>query len=156
MDSTFARPVLPGKSRPTRPAADIVLFAAVPPDATLDAAIARLYRAYNARDLEALSALVRDDVDWPDGERRLHGRAAVRAYWSRQWARVRTHDEVIGMTRPASDGCAVRIAQVVRDPDGAIVSRGVFEHSYAFRDGLVARMDLTELGAHAAESARRA
>lgn len=107
--------------------------------------IGRMYEAYNARDLEVLAAFMREDVDWPDGEDRLHGRAAVRGYWARQWACVHTHDEVVGLTHLGPERTAVGVSQVVRDLDGAVVSKGAFEHAYEFRDGLVARMDLRKL-----------
>lgn len=32
------------------------------------------YAAYNAQDVEALLARISDDVDWPDGAGRLHGK----------------------------------------------------------------------------------
>lgn len=107
--------------------------------------IGRLYHAYNARDLEALSALVQEDVDWPDGDRRLHGRAAVRDYWAKQWSRIHTHDEVVGVVDQTPRRTVVRISQVVRALDGAVVSSGAFEHTYEIRDGIVARMDLRKL-----------
>jgi SnoaL-like domain len=47
------------------------------------------YAAFNARDLDAALAGVHPEVDWPnavDGGR-LHGRAQVREYWSRQFER---------------------------------------------------------------------
>ena len=97
----------------------------------------RMYDAYNDRDLEALTALV--------GDERLHGRAAVRNYWSRQWARIHTQDKVAGITDLAPDRAAVRVSQVIRDLDGMIVSTGEFEHAYQFKDGLVERMDLRKL-----------
>ena len=112
---------------------------------TNHALIRRMYDAYNDRDLEALTAFVCEDVDWPDGDERLHGRAAIRSYWSRQWARIRTRDKVAGVTELAPDRAAVRIRQVVRDLDGAIVSTGMFERAYQFKDGLVERMDLRKL-----------
>ncbi len=52
-----------------------------------------MYAAYNARDADGLLALVTDDVDWPDGPLRMHGKDALRDYWTRQWQRVHTHDE---------------------------------------------------------------
>ena len=107
--------------------------------------IGRLYHVYNARDLETLSALVQEDVDWPDGDRRLHGRAAVRDYWSKQWTRIHTHDEVVGVVDQTPRRMVVHISQVVRDLDGAVVSSGAFEHTYEIRNGLVARMDLRKL-----------
>lgn len=67
------------------------------------------------RDLDALTALVGEDVDWPDGDERLHGRAAVRNYWSHQWARIHTQDKVAGITDLAPDRAAVRISRVIRD-----------------------------------------
>lgn len=104
--------------------------------------IGRMYDAYNGRDLEALIALVSPDVNWPDDDNRLHGRAAVGDYWSRQWARIRTHDEVLGLADLGPGRTAVRISQVVRDLNGAIVSTGAFLHIFELRDGLVERMDV--------------
>jgi hypothetical protein len=43
-------------------------------------------------------ALVSDDVDWPDDAGRLHGKEDVRACWTEQWARTRTHDEPVGFS----------------------------------------------------------
>jgi hypothetical protein len=41
------------------------------------------YAAYNSQDVEALVALISDDVDWPDDDiGRLHGKDEVRAYCS--------------------------------------------------------------------------
>ena len=43
------------------------------------------YAAYNSQDVEALVALISDDVDWPDDDAsRLHGKDEVRAYWTEQ------------------------------------------------------------------------
>jgi ketosteroid isomerase-like protein len=42
------------------------------------------YAAYNSQDVEALVALVSDDVNWPDDAGRLHGKDGVRAYWTEQ------------------------------------------------------------------------
>ncbi len=92
-----------------------------------------------------VQAEVGEDVDWPDGDERLHGRAAVRNYWSRRWARIHTQDKVAGITDLAPDRAAVRISQVIRDLDGVIVSTGEFEHAYQFKDGGVERMDLRKL-----------
>lgn len=107
--------------------------------------IGRMYDAFNARDLDALAAFLREDVDWPDGAARLHGQEAVKAHWSRQWARTRTRDEVTGIADLGPDRTAVRIRQVVQDLDGAVLSTGAFTQTYEFRDGLVARMDVRRI-----------
>jgi hypothetical protein len=57
------------------------------------------YAGYDSQDIEALVALISDDVDWPDDDiGRLHGKDEVRAHWPEQWARTRTHD---GLRAPA-------------------------------------------------------
>lgn len=49
--------------------------------------------AFNRRDVEALLDLASDNVDWPDGDDRLMGKAAVKQYWLHQWTKTGTHDE---------------------------------------------------------------
>ena len=75
----------------------------------------QLYAAFNSQDAERLLALVTDDVNWPDGTARLHGKNAVRAYWARQWIPAHTHDEL---------------------------STARFVHIFQLRGGLVSRMDI--------------
>ena len=36
----------------------------------------------------------------------------------------------------------VRVHQVVRNPEGDVLSDGYVQHAYTLRDGLVARMDI--------------
>jgi hypothetical protein len=110
------------------------------------ALLERAYEAFNARDIEAVLALLQPDVDWPNAMegRREHGHDAVRAYWTRQFALIDSHVEPIAFA-PRDDGVvAVDVRQVVRDLQGALLSDTVVRHEYAFRDGLVARMDVRE------------
>ena len=46
------------------------------------------YRAFNAREIDAVLATMHHDVDWPNGMEggRVHGHEGVRDYWMRQWA----------------------------------------------------------------------
>ena len=106
------------------------------------------YAAYNRQDAgAALLALVSEDVDWPDGSARLHGKAGLRAYWTRQRAVTRTHDEPVEITDLSLHRSGVRIRQVVRALDGTTISEGSFEHLYRFRGGLIVRMDIQNLEA---------
>ena len=107
------------------------------------------YAAYNRQDSEALLALVSEDVDWPDGSARLHGKAELRAYWTRQWAVTRTHDEPVKITDLAPDQSVVRISQVVRALDGTKISEGTLDHVHRFRNGLIAHMDIENVDASA-------
>jgi ketosteroid isomerase-like protein len=47
----------------------------------------RIYARFNARDIDGVLALLADDVVWANGMDggHVHGREAVREYWTRQW-----------------------------------------------------------------------
>jgi ketosteroid isomerase-like protein len=104
--------------------------------------VRRLYAAFNSRDDERLLALLTDDVDWPDGAARMHGKDALRDYWTRQWERVHAHDEPGEPTDLGDGRIAVPVDQTVRTPAGALVSTGRFVHILHIRDGLAARLDI--------------
>jgi hypothetical protein len=104
------------------------------------------YAPYNRQDSQALLDLVSEDVDWPDSSAR-HGKAGLRAYWTRQRAVTRTHDESGEITDLSLDRSGVRIHQVVRALDGTTISEGSFEHLYRFRGGLIVRMDIQNVEA---------
>jgi len=65
----------------------------------------------------------------------LHGKAELRAYWTRQWAMTRTHDEPVEITDLSPDRSVVRIRQVLRALDGTKISEGSFDHLYASKVG---------------------
>jgi len=108
--------------------------------------IDRVYAAFNARDADGALALMHEDVDWPNGWQggRIHGREAVREYWTQQWreidSTVRPLDETV-----SGDRVAVTVHQVVKDLEGNVLSEGRTSHVYTLRDGLVARMDIVNL-----------
>jgi len=98
-----------------------------------------LYVAFNARDLDALLGAMTEDVDWPNAWEggRLHGREAVREYWTRQWAAIDSRVDAVGFEKREDGRVAVLVDQTV---DGSPAGR--VTHVYAFRDGLIARMDV--------------
>lgn len=112
--------------------------------------LCEIYAAYNRQDSDALLALVSEDVDWPDGFARLHGKEELRAYWARQWAETHTHDELREIENLTKNRYAVYVSQVVRALDGSVISRGMFEHVYRIEGGMVARLDIrkSESSAH--------
>jgi len=105
-----------------------------------------VYEAFNARDLEAALSHMHPDVDWPNGWQggRIHGREAVRDYWTRQFGSIDSHVEPLEHT-VSGDRVAVTVHQVVRDLEGNVMSDGRTRHVYTLRDGLVARMDIVSL-----------
>ena len=105
-----------------------------------------IYAAFNARDIDAVLAALAEDVDWPNAWEggRVHGRAAVRDYWTRQWAEIDGHVEPVGFTSRPGGLVAVDVDQTVRALDGTLLSEGRVIHVYELRDGLVVRMDVEE------------
>jgi hypothetical protein len=106
--------------------------------------VAALYDAFNARDVEAVTAHLAPDVDWPDAWHggRVRGVDAVRTYWREQW-RVIDPEVRPRRVRELPDGrVEVLVEQVVRDTDGDLLSRAVVLHTYTFAGPLVRRMDV--------------
>src|SRR5262245_7610380 len=108
-----------------------------------------MYVGFNARDIDAVLAQMTDDVDWPNAWEggRVVGRAAVRDYWTRQWAEIDPTVEPVGHTERPDGAIALQVRQTVRSKDGALVAESTVTHVYAFRGDLVARMDVEEAGA---------
>jgi hypothetical protein len=106
----------------------------------------RLYDAFNARDLDALLALMSAEVDWPNAWKggRLIGREAVREYWTAQWAEIDPRVEPLSVNERTDGSLAVQVRQVVRALDGQLLSDGEVLHVYRIRDGLIERMDVEE------------
>ena len=79
------------------------------------------------------------DVDWPNAWEggRLHGREAVRDYWTRQWAEIDSRVDAVEIAELPDGRIAVEVDQTV---DGQPMGR--VRHVYTLRDGLVARMDV--------------
>jgi ketosteroid isomerase-like protein len=103
-----------------------------------------MYSAFNARDIDGVLAAMAEDVDWPNGWEggRVHGHAAVRDYWTRQWAAVDSSVEPLSFTEDEQGRIAVEVHQTVRDLEGKLLSEGRVTHVYTLRDGLVTRMDI--------------
>jgi len=110
-----------------------------------------LYDRFNARDIDGVLAFVTGDVLWANGMDGGHvrGHAALRDYWTRQWAMVSPHVEPVGF-RDAADGAVVAdVIQTVRDLEGRPLeglAHGLRDktvgHVFHFADGKVARFDI--------------
>ena len=113
----------------------------------------RLYARFNARDIDGVLAALADDVAWANGMDggHVHGREAVRAYWTRQWAIVSPHVEPIGFSRAPDSAIIAEVRQSVRDLDGNPLqgqTHGLTDktvhHVFHFRAGKVARFDIRD------------
>jgi ketosteroid isomerase-like protein len=106
--------------------------------------LATVYAAFNKRDIDGVLALMRPDVDWPNGMEggRVHGCDEVRAYWRRQWGVLDPHVEPVRIQDDETGNTVVDVHQVVRDLSGNILKDQMVQHVYSFRDGLIKRMDI--------------
>ena len=104
-----------------------------------------LYDAVNARDADALAALLAPDADWPEAITggRVVGRDAVTAHWRDQWAVLRFDLHPRLMRRLPDGRVEVLVDQVVHDVDGDLLSESVVQQVYSLDPaGLVRRMDV--------------
>jgi hypothetical protein len=116
-----------------------------------------LYRAFNARDADALLGQMTSDVDWPNAWEggRVRGPDAVREYWTRQWAAIDPTVEPQGFAWRPEGTLAVQVHQTIRQLDGTLVGEGDVVHVYTFRGELIARMDVEEEGSPPGSQAPR-
>jgi ketosteroid isomerase-like protein len=116
----------------------------VPPH--VEALLRRAYAAFNARDVETVIALMHPDVDWPNAWEggRVHGHAAVRDYWARQFEVIDGRVEPVTFALDPDGRVVIDVHQVVRDRGGALLSDGHVQHVYRLRDGLVEHMEVRE------------
>jgi len=80
----------------------------------------RVYAGFNARDIDAVLAVLSDDVAWANGMDggHVHGREAVRDYWTRQWAVISPQVEPVAFAETDDGTVAVEVIQSVFDLDG--------------------------------------
>jgi len=88
--------------------------------------------AFNARDIEAVLAVMHVDVDWPNGMEggRVLGHDEVRKYWTRQWSMINPTVTPKRFVTEEDGRIAVEVHQVVRDLEGNVILDGVVEHVY--------------------------
>lgn len=115
--------------------------------------ISHLYECFNARDIDGVLVALADNVAWANGMEggHVHGHAALRDYWTRQWAIVSPHVQPVAF-RPEEDGVlAVEVIQKIYDLEGrplhgqaqGLKDKTVF-HVFTIEDGKVVRFDIRE------------
>ena len=113
----------------------------------------RIYERFNARDMDGVLSVLTDDVVWANGMDGgyVHGREAVREYWTRQWAMVSPHVEPVGFRRAADGAIVAEVRQTVRDLEGKPLqgqTHGLRDksvgHVFRLREGKVARFDIQD------------
>ena len=104
----------------------------------------QVYQRFNARDIEAVLAALHSDVTWANGMEggHVHGREAVRSYWTRQWATVDPRVEPTAFSAGVDGEAIVEVHQTVRDLQGAVLVDQMVGHIFRIENGLITRFDI--------------
>src|SRR5690349_23192431 len=104
-----------------------------------------LYAAFNARDLDAVLEKFAPDVDWANGYQggRVHGRDAVRDYWTEQFTQFHPRVEATSVTEREDGKVEVAVHQRLYSVHDELLDESDVLHVYTLdEDGLIARMDI--------------
>lgn len=109
-----------------------------------EATIVALWTALNRQDVDGAAALLHPDVNWQDliHGGRLTGPAAVRGYWIAVFALIRPETTALEFTTESDDRVTVKADHHICDAQGAFWADEIVTHRFAFRDGLIVRMDV--------------
>ena len=104
------------------------------------------YRDFNARNIDSVISSMHPQVEWANGMEggHVHGKDAVREYWTRQFTTLNPHVDPISMHPDGSKNWVVTVHQVVHDLKGNLLLDATVYHTYQFREGLIARMDIAQ------------
>ena len=106
--------------------------------------IARVYSAFNQRNIDGALAFMSDSVSWPKASEggRVVGKEEIRAYWSRQWKEFDPHVDPLQVLDQGGGRTHVRVHQLVKSLGGDVLSDSEVWHVYTIANGLIERMDL--------------
>jgi hypothetical protein len=113
--------------------------------------VKRMYDCFNARDIEGVLAALDPTVAWANGMEggHVHGREAVRDYWTRQWTLVLPRVEPIAFQCTQDGTIVVEVVQSLFDLDGQPLDQQVqglgnktVRHIFQMDKGAVTRFDI--------------
>jgi SnoaL-like domain len=111
---------------------------------TEEALLDQVYRDFNARRMDAVLDRLHPEVEWANGMEggHVHGREAVRAYWTRQWAILDPHVDPVSIVQDPAGRWVVEVHQVVHDKEGNLLADRTVHHAYRVADQRIERMDI--------------
>jgi hypothetical protein len=107
-----------------------------------------IYNRFNARDIDAVLAVLADDVAWANGMDggHVHGREAIREYWTKQWAVIQPRVDPLRITNRGDGTIAVDVHQVVHDLEGKLLLDEAVRHVFRIAHDLITRFDIENAG----------
>ena len=106
--------------------------------------IHQIYNGFNARDIEGVFALLTDDVAWANAMEgtHVHGKDAIRDYWTHQWSVIDPHVEPLKIAKAADGSLVVDVHQVVKNLEGQMLIDETVKHAFRLDGGRVQRFDI--------------
>jgi ketosteroid isomerase-like protein len=106
--------------------------------------IRHLYHQFNARDIDGVLSKLSENVSWVNGMEgiHIHGRDAVREYWTHQWTVIDPRVEPKSISESEDGSIVVSVHQIVHDLEGKLLLDETIEHVFCIKDGLVMRFDI--------------
>jgi hypothetical protein len=118
--------------------------------------IDRLYDRFNARDIEAVLAMLHPEVIWANGMEggQVLRRDGVREYRMRQWAVIDPRVTPIAVTAGSDGTILVEVQQAVRDLAGKVLSERAVGHVFRIESRLIRRFDILKASVGASARGR--
>jgi ketosteroid isomerase-like protein len=106
--------------------------------------IESLYDRFNGRDIEGVLSNLSENVVWANGmeNTHVHGREAVREYWTHQWLVINPRVSPLKVITNADGSILVEVHQIVHDLDGKLLLDEKVGHVFQVEGGKVKRFDI--------------
>ena len=106
--------------------------------------IHKIYNCFNNRDMEGVFAELTDDVAWANAMEgtHVHGKDAIRGYWTHQWSVIDPHVEPLKIAKAADASLVVDVHQVVKNLEGQTLIDETVKHAFRLDGGRVQRFDI--------------
>ena len=105
-----------------------------------------LYDAFNRREIETIISSMRPDVKWANGLEGgfVHGRDAVREYWTNQFKEIQPELETLRFETDENDRNVVTVHQVIRDLQGNLLADATVRQIFTIENGLISLYEIGE------------
>lgn len=105
-----------------------------------------LYDAFNRREIETIIAKMHPNVKWANGLEGgfVHGRDAVREYWTNQFKAIQPELETLNFETDESGRNIVTVHQIVKDLDGNVLADMTVQQIFTIEDGLIILYEIGE------------
>jgi SnoaL-like domain len=106
--------------------------------------IEQAYSEFNKRDIDGALSLMAENVSWPKASEggKAIGKEQIRDYWIRQWAEFDPHVEPLEITEEHGGRFRVRVHQLVKSLEGAVLSDSEVLHVFTLNEGLIVAMEI--------------